>query len=161
MSEIIHRQDPAYLAWAAERIGIPSFRPDAKTLAIARNGQLSGVIVYDTFSSVDCNMSAASDGSTQWMSRELIRAMFAYPFIQLGLRRVTAIVASRNTQSLNYSLNMGFQVEGFCPHAMEDDDVYILGMLREKCRFIPQSGRLQLIQGARVPHKNEDDICTK
>lgn len=154
---IIYRQDPEYLKWAAERIGIASFRPDAKTLTITRGGQISGVIVYDTFSTVDCNISAASDGSRRWMSRELLAAIFKYPFLQLGLRRVTAIVATRNTTSLNYCKNMGFRKEGYCPHAMVDDDAWILGMLREDCRFIPRSN----ITGAIVPHKHEDDTCTK
>lgn len=158
MSKIIHRQDASYLEWAATRIGIAHFRPDAKTLAIERSGKISGVVIYDTFSEVDCNMSAASDGSGHWMSPALMRAMFAYPFIQLGLRRVTAIVASRNEQSLNFCKNVGFSIEGFCPHAMADDDVWILGMLRENCRFIPLSYR---INGARVPSRiSEDSLCT-
>ncbi len=160
MSEIIHQQDTRYLEWAARRIGITTFRNDAKTIAIRRYGEISGVVVYDTFSAVDCNMSAASDGTGYWMSRSFLRAIFMYPFAQLGLRRVTAIVASRNTQSLNYCQNMGFKVEGFCPHAMADDDAFILGMLRENCRFIPATVRTQTFPGARVP-QNEDSLCTK
>lgn len=161
MSEIIHHQDGRYLEWAARRIGITSFRNDAKTIAIERRGDISGVVVYDTFSPVDCNMSAASDGTGYWMSRSFLRAIFMYPFVQLGFRRVTAIVASRNKQSLNYCMNMGFKVEGFCPHAMADDDAVILGMLRENCRFIPETLRIQNYPGARVPQHDEDTLCTK
>lgn len=158
MSEIIHQQDNQYLEWAAQRIGISAFRSDAKTISIRRHGAICGVVVYDTFSAVDCNMSAASDGTGHWMSRSFLRAIFMYPFAQLGFRRVTAIVAARNKQSLNYCMNMGFKVEGFCPHAMADDDAFILGMLRENCRFIPMTLRTQST-GARVP-QSEDVICT-
>lgn len=141
MSEITFTQDPAYLEWAVERVGVRRFREDAKTITIMRGGQISGVVVYDTFSEACCHIHGASDGSGHWLTPVFLRTVFAFPFMQLGLRRVTAEVPSRNKAALKFDLHLGFVVEGRCPHAMPDDDVFVLGMLREHCRFIPMAVR--------------------
>lgn len=130
------------IAWAARRIGINSFRADAKGIAKERGGVLQAVVVFDTFSSCDCNMHIASDGSRRWLSRGLLKEAFAYPFIQLGLRRVTAIVPRKNREALLFDGRLGFEVEGVCREALPDDDVVILGLLRRDCRLIPPERRL-------------------
>lgn len=130
------------IAWAADRIGIRSFRKDAKGIAIERASRLSAVVVYDCFSACDCSMHIASDGSRRWLTREFLAEAFAYPFLQLGLRRVTAKVASKNLDALEFDRRLGFLDEGLCREAMPDDDIVILGMLRRDCRLIPPERRV-------------------
>lgn len=130
------------IAWAAERVGVASFRPDAKGIAKLEGEILRAVVVFDTFSSCDCNMHIASDGSKRWLCRNLMRDAFAYPFVQLGLRRVTGVVPKKNQEALMFDLRLGFEVEGVCREAMPSDDVVILGMLRRDCRLIPPERRL-------------------
>lgn len=131
------------IAWAANKIGIARFRPDAKGIASERDGVLTAVVVFDTFSECDCNMHIASDGSRRWLTRPLMKEAFHYPFNTLGLRRVTGIVPRKNKDALLFDQRLGFEVEGICREAMPDDDVVILGLLRRNCRMIPQERRLQ------------------
>lgn len=126
------------LPWAAERIGISSFRRDAHSIGLEKGGKLVAVVVFDTFSECDCNMHVASDGTKAWMNKALLLSAFAYPFVQLGLRRVTGIVPAKNAAALAFDKNLGFEEEGICRHALPDDDIIILGLLREKCRFVPK-----------------------
>ena len=130
------------IQWAASKIGV-CFREDAKGIVIERNGAIAGVAVYDTFSPVDCCMHVASDGSSRWMTRRFLVEAFYYPFVRLGLRRVTALVASKNLAALRFDLHLGFEEEGLCREGMPDDDLVILGMLKRNCRFIPPERRLQ------------------
>ena len=131
------------IAWAAGRIGIGAFRSDARGIArVNRDGSLAAVVVFDTFSSCDCNMHIASDGTRRWLTRDLLMEAFAYPFIQLGLRRVTLVVTSKNAAALEFGRKLGFEVEGVCREAMPDDDVVILGLLRRNCLLIPPDRRL-------------------
>lgn len=133
---MIYGQEDRLLPWASERTG-DIYRRDAYTIGVARDGKIMGVAVFDNFSEADCNMHIASDGSARWMTKEALAAAFAYPFIQLGLRRVTGVVPAKNIRALAFDEHIGFVREGYHPNARADDDLITLGLLRENCRFLP------------------------
>lgn len=137
-TRLIYGEEKRLLPWAAERIGISAFRRDAFSIGVERDGVLVAVVVYDTFSDCDCNIHVASDGSAQWLTRDALAGIFAYPFVQLGYRRVTSLIGTRNKASERFCRHLGFEQEGYCRHAMPDDDIIIMGLLRERCRFINQ-----------------------
>lgn len=142
MHDLIYDRQDELLAWAAERIGIARFRPDAKAIGRHRDGKLVGVVVFDGFSSTDCNVHLASDGSKHWMTRSFATAALAYPFIQLGYRRITGLVHAEDAATLAFDEHFGFKREGLHRCAAEDGgDVISLGLLRSECRFIPQEYR--------------------
>lgn len=138
---LIYGQDDVLLPWAAEVIGIERFRDDARAIGQSRNGAVNAVVVYDTFAPCDVNMHIASNGSTRWLTREFLVHAFAYPFITCKLRRVTALVPASNARALRFDRKLGFRDEGYFPHAMPNDDVVALGMLREHCIYIPKEFR--------------------
>lgn len=133
---LIYGQDERLLNWASSRVGGIQFRPDATAIGWEREGEIRAVVVFDSFSAADCNMHIASDGTKRWMSKELLFAAFAYPFVQCGLRRVTGLVPAKNHAALSFDLHIGFKLEGQCRNALPDDDIIILGMTRGSCRFI-------------------------
>ncbi len=138
LNTLIYEQNKNLLAWAASRIGV-QFRPDARTIGYARDGELIAVVVYDGFSMGDVNMHIVSDGGQRFLTRELLTAAFAFPFIQCGLRRVTALVPAKNRDALKFDEELGFRREGYHPRAAEGGgDLISLGMLRENCRYIQQ-----------------------
>ena len=134
-TRLVYGEEKRLLPWALERIGLSEFRRDAYTIGLERDDELVAVVVYDAFSSCDCNMHIASDGTGRWMNKALLLAAFAYPFGQLGLRRVTGLVPAKNVKALEFDENLGFVREGLHRHALRDDDLISLGMLREDCRF--------------------------
>lgn len=136
-TNLIYGDTERLLAWAQERMGMP-FKFDAHCIGIEREGELSAVVVYDNFGEVDCNIHVVSDGSGSWLTKNLLSAVFVYPFVQLGLNRVTALVPAKNTEALSFDLHLGFVREGYHPKALPDDDLISLGMLRENCRFLPK-----------------------
>lgn len=97
-----------------------------------------GVVIYHGFdkSVPDLKMDCAGEGA--WLSREALRVFFAYPFIELGCRRVTAIAAKKNKRSRKFLARVGFIQEGVCRKAAPGgkDNAIIYGMLREECRWI-------------------------
>lgn len=141
MTTLVYDDQPALLRWAAERIGLRCFRDDAKAFGVRRGDQLCAVVVWDTFSEVDCAMHVASTGSGHWLSRRALLQAFGYPFIDLKLRRVTALIPTKKAEVIRFNEHLGFKLEGISPEAMPDDDIQIRGMLRRECRFIPQEYR--------------------
>lgn len=140
MNGIIYNQDQQLVEWAAGVIGFTP-RSDARAIGYASGGQMRAVTVFDTFGESDCNIHIASDGSGQWCTRNFLCCSFAFPFIQLGLARVTGFVPSTNAAALRFDLHLGFQHEGVVRNAFRGQDLIVLGMLREECRFIPEKYR--------------------
>ncbi len=137
---LIYGEEHRLLPWAQERVGV-TFRRDAYTIGLEKNGELSAVVVFDSFSEVDANIHIASDGSSRWMNKALLLATFSYAFVQLGLRRLTGLVPADNEQALKFDEHLGFVREGYHPHASKTGDIVSLGMLRENCRFIAPEHR--------------------
>lgn len=125
------------MAWAIEHIGIEGFRPDAKAIGLEREGNLVAVVVFDNFSTCDAYMHIASDGTRRWMNKSLLLAAFAYPFIQLKLKRLTGLVLETNENALNFDQHIGFEIEGRHPDADPKGALISLGLMRRNCRFIP------------------------
>jgi RimJ/RimL family protein N-acetyltransferase len=140
-TRLVYGEEERLLPWALDKIGIAGFRSDARAIGLERDGDLVAVVVFDGFSAADANMHIASDGTRRWMSKELLLAAFAYPFQQIKLRRLTGIVPAKNKDALAFDEHIGFVREGYCPEALPDDDVVILGLLRRNCRFIPEEYR--------------------
>ncbi len=140
MSGIIVSQPQADLVrWAAENMGYPDFRfrPDAKAIGHVRAGALAAVVVFDNFSDGDCMISVVSDGGRRWFSREFGRAVVAYPFVQLGQRRLTAMILESNAASRAFCAAFGFTQEGRLRKAGPGgEDMLLFGMLREECRWL-------------------------
>lgn len=139
--DLIYGQEERLLAWALERVGLEAFRPDAKTIGLEREGELVAVVVFDNFSTCDANMHIASDGTRRWMNKSLLLAAFTYPFVQIGLKRLTGLVPANNEDALKFDENIGFEREGYHPDADISGDLISLGLLRKNCRFIPMEFR--------------------
>lgn len=140
MDGFIYGDNDRLVGWAAEVIGFTP-RNDVQAIGWQEDGQIRAVTLWDGFSACDCNIHIASDGSRQWMRRPFLRASFWHPFVQFGLRRLTGLVPAKNEAALRFDLHLGFVREGLIRHALPDDDIIILGMLREHCRFIPEEFR--------------------
>lgn len=137
-SQVVYGNEKEFLPWAEEKIGV-CFRRDAYTIGLIRDGDIVAVTVYDTYSQNDLCMHIASDGTKRWLNKEFLVKCFAYPFIQLGLERVTGLVDEENTRALQFDLNLGFREEGRHPKAGKNGSTLIsLGLLKENCRFIPR-----------------------
>lgn len=130
--------DQDAIAWVSERVGCdPGSWQSPRAISLRQpDGTLTGAVVYERFSECDCNIHVASDGSSRWMTRAFLAAVFAYPFIQLGLRRVTGLVPASNHAAMRLNQHLGFEIEGYCDHAMPADDIVVMGMTRVRCRYI-------------------------
>lgn len=141
MANLIYGQEDRLLPWAQERIGV-AFRRDAYTIGLEKDGKIVAVVIFDSFGEFDCNMHIASDGTRAWMNKSLLLAAFAYPFIQLGLLRLTGLVPADNADALAFDEHIGFVREGYHPKAGPGGkDLISLGLMREACRFIPLESR--------------------
>lgn len=123
--------------WVAEQLGIaPEGWQHPQGIGLLDGEALIAGVVYERISACDCNVHIAALPGGRWLRRDFLAAMFRYPFVQLGLQRITGLVPASNQAALRFDLHLGFVVEGICREAMPGDDVVLLRMLRRECRFI-------------------------
>ena len=96
------------------------------------------VSLYTNFSpNSSIDLTVAAVGGRRWMTRDFLRATFFYPFEQLKVRRIGALVAANNADSLRITKHAGFTLEGIAREAWAPGiDIVCFGMLRHECRFL-------------------------
>jgi len=127
--------DDRLLDWIAARI--PHVGPDhgwhgrAHAIGVGIDGEIvAGMAIMNTNgSNAEISMAATSP---RWASRVTIRKMLEYPFVQLGLRRITTITAASNETALKMNRQLGFKQEGVMRYGMGDEDAIIMGLFREE-----------------------------
>lgn len=139
MKTVSYEAPERLIAWAESRIDGGRFRPDARAIGLLEDygRRICAAVIYDTHSTTGCFVSVASDGTGHWITREFIIHAFAYPFLQCGYSRISAIVSEHNADSLRFTRHFGWVEEGRMRGAgNKGEDCVLFGMLREECRFI-------------------------
>jgi RimJ/RimL family protein N-acetyltransferase len=133
--EFVYGEDDRVAQWAAARIGVKFQKCTA--IGVERNGELIAAVVYDRYSGNDLCMHVAAIPSARWATKDAMYRFFAYPFLQLGVTRVTGLVAADNAAARKFDEHIGFVFEGTMRRGMADGtDLIVYGMLRDECRWI-------------------------
>lgn len=120
-----------------EQHGVEFSGRDAQFIGIKRGDKFTGAVMYENFTEFNCDAHIFTDGQRQWATRPVLTALFAYPFLQCGLARLTGRIPSSNVPALINALKLGFKFEGRMLGAQYPDDEIILGMTRAECPWLP------------------------
>lgn len=72
-----------------------------------------------------------------WISRRTLKAIFDYPFNQLGCHRVHTFIAKQNRTSRKLAEGVGFKFEGVGRKLINTHlDAMIYSILKDECRWI-------------------------
>lgn len=108
---------------------------DQQGIGLERDGELVGGVLYERFNGSGIWMHDAGVG--RWITKDLLKAAFEYPFIQLGVRNVWGSVESSNEKARRLNEHLGFKQHAVLTGAARDGgDVIIYRMTREECRFL-------------------------
>lgn len=124
------------LGWLGARIGIHHFTPGARAIeTVDKSGRVVGMIGYDGFTQNSAQIHIALDTPLAW--RALSKPAFWYPFHELGLGLLLAMVSSANTRSLELTEHVGFRPtyrieDGILPGT----HIVLFEMRREDCRWL-------------------------
>jgi RimJ/RimL family protein N-acetyltransferase len=132
---IVYDQKLRVGRWVMARTGFVDDWGNYEAIGLEKGGDLIAGVVYNQVSEFNCSMHVAAIPGRRWLTREYLNACFRYPFVQLGLLRVTGLVPAKNQQALRFDLHLGFKVEGIMRRCLGSDDLVVLGMLREECRY--------------------------
>jgi RimJ/RimL family protein N-acetyltransferase len=105
-------------------------------MAITKNDEIQAGIVFERYTGESIELHIGANPSKRWLTREFLNLWFHYPFVQLGVNRITANIATKNTSARKLAEHLGFIKEGLLREAMGGDDLIAYGMLKRECRFI-------------------------
>lgn len=125
---LIFGADRALARWAGEHLGIKDFGL-CTTIGVIRNGDLAAVLVYNNYRPPNIEMSLAT-ATPYWASREVLGAIFRYPLVQLGCKRVTAVTAEQNIAVRRFMERLGFVQEGVHVDMLPTGNAISFGMTR-------------------------------
>jgi len=103
--------------------------------AVVRHDMHAGVVLYTNYRGHSMEMAWA--GRRDWATRRVLRDMFAYPFIQLGVLRVSGCVARENSASRLFAKRIGCREAGILENEYGPGrDGVLYTMTRERCKWL-------------------------
>lgn len=105
-------------------------------VGVVRSGIILGGIVWHNFRGFSIEVSIAFDRA-DWIRPSTLRNIAGYPFNQLGVTRVTAIVGRKNEPMRKLCEKLGFKLEGIGRKAFDGkQDAVLYGILRHECKWL-------------------------
>ena len=109
----------------------------AKMMAESFPRRLVAGVLFDGLNGANVWMHVAAKPGARWMTRDYLRAAFAYPFKVCGVQRISGYVDASNQQARRFDEHLGFQQEAVLKGAASDGgDVLVYVMWRNQCRFL-------------------------
>ena len=156
MSCLVFGFDQELAAWASSHIPHMrgrSFGPcrsigvmrgtDAKDLA----APMQAVVVYHGFLELErtCQVSVASR-TPQWAKRDILAALFHYPFEQLGVNLLWSAMRRTNYLAIRFNEHLGFKRDGVLRHRFGwNDHAVITSMTKYEYERIWKHGQVNAI----------------
>lgn len=110
-----------------------------QAIGMFRGDEFMAGVVYEDFTHHCCSAHIAVPKPTPWL-RTFLRAAFWYPFDQLKLSMMLGFVPGSNDAALRLDRWMGFEETARIPGVYGADDLVILSMKREACRWLAPTG---------------------
>jgi RimJ/RimL family protein N-acetyltransferase len=105
------------------------------TLGLICEGEIVAAVLYDNYNGANIHATVAGIGK-RWLTREYLRAIFHYPFNQLRVKRITAVIADGNHDSIKFAEHLGFTREATLADAHPTGNLFIYVMRRNDCRWL-------------------------
>lgn len=138
VGRVLFGADQIVAEWVVDRLPELLSVPDkmAALGVLDRSGSLIGGVIYHDQRGSDITVSIAAS-SPKWALPDTMAMLFQYPFGQLGLRRITCLVAESNRRSARFCEGLGFVPEGRLREGAPDgSDMLIFGLLARDCKYL-------------------------
>jgi hypothetical protein len=129
---------------ALARVGNSLYNPllDRCVTRITPEGNVLGGAIFRNYTGTggSVNIHVASFGKG-WITRMLVFMTFDYAFNQLGVKKIFGNIPMKNVAALKFARDAGFNVETIVPDVFPGDDMVVMSLYRDECRFLPPSAR--------------------
>ena len=129
---------------ALAQMGQSLYNPllDRCVARVTPEGNILGGAIFRNYTGIggSVNIHVASFGKG-WITRMLVFMAFDYAYNQLGVKKIFGNIPMKNVPALKFARDAGFNVETIVPDVFPGDDMVVMSMYRDECRFLPPSAR--------------------
>lgn len=141
VNSVLYGDDEGVADWVIRRVPTIGVIPRDLTcaLGVVRNGRpVAGFVFHEYVKGVNVEVTVAADDPS-WCLPQTLRQLFMYPFVQLGVPRLTCRTARNNKRCRKLIVGMGWKLEGMIRKGFDGRiDLAVYGMLPGECRFKPK-----------------------
>ena len=121
LTSLVCGRDDELAAWAEEHFPdcAPLSRPLTAIGVSAIDGEIMGVAIFHNYRQNDIEITFIT-ATPKWATPGNVRGILNYPFVQLGVKRMTAITMKSNKKARKLLTGLGFVLEGVHPYAARD-----------------------------------------
>ena len=119
--------------WTAQKVDGGYFQERSRSIGLKKNGEFVAGVIYENWhgKSITCHIAV-----TGRITPAYLGAIFNYPFNVCKVGKIIVPVSSANITSIKFVEKMGFQEEARIKDAMQDGDMVILTMPKERCKYL-------------------------
>lgn len=117
--------------WVAEKLMARMNADEA--IGLEREGKMIAGVVYEGWNGASFQCHIAVEGL---MTPAYLAAIFHYPFVHCGAKKILVPVAETNERSKKFVENLGFRLEHRLLDAHPDGSILLYSMTPDQCRFI-------------------------
>ena len=100
-------------------------------IGFTRNGEIIMGSVFNNYNTASIHMHIALKEGER-LSPTFVAAIMDYPFRQLGVKRITGLIAETNIASRRFAEHLGFKFEGLLQDAIPSGNLVMYGLLKEQ-----------------------------
>lgn len=105
-----------------------------QAIGLEKDGKIIAAFAFSDWTGPDIELSVASEGS---ITRELLKRVAQYVFVQLNCRRATCNISVNNHKSIRFVQRNGWVLEGRRRQWCNDgSDAWMFGLLKSECKWI-------------------------
>ena len=122
--------------WLSE-VGKFNYPKETMCIGQEKDGKLIAVVGYNEFLTDSCHIHVAST-EVIWLTKDLLFAIFDYPFNKLKVKVILAPIGQNNVKSLNLCRKLGFKQVADIPYSHPDGNLVIMAIKRNQCKWLQQ-----------------------
>ena len=126
---LIFNCDEALAHWAGDHLKMDIARPNT-SIGVAHSGKIVAVAVFNNYRPPNIEITFVTT-SPRWASPGAVKAILRYPFVQLGCKRLTAIIEATNQPARAFLWRLGFRLEGVHPDVFASGAAETYGLLKK------------------------------
>lgn len=101
---------------------------------------------YDSYNGASIQMHVA--GTPGWITKDILKAGFDYPFNVCKVNVIIGLVPSGNAEALRFNTHLGFTKRLELEGAHPDGSLIMMTMTRGECRYLNRNSNGQEIKAA-------------
>jgi RimJ/RimL family protein N-acetyltransferase len=114
-------------------------------IGFTEGAQLIAGVAYFLYNGANVFMAVAAENH-RWITRDNLYRLSEYPFGQLQVKRVSALIDADNMRSRRFVEHLGYKHEATLAHAAPTGDQILYRGLREDCRWFAPRARKRISQ---------------